>query len=208
MLEKQLFLTSTFFSLISRWTSPWLCRKRIPSTTSSAICKRVFKVSPALGKQKILFVTSKTICLSNLLTPTKSSSCEVWKTGCTRVYKDRKVGEKKRGKRKSIRRGKQRKRKKKCKLYRPDRIPWRLHLSQVDNPQMGLGEVQPNDYRHELILTPKDYIEFSWFLQAFLRILLSSFWKLPNWYKRNLWEGAYPDILHSTKLWYVNKRNL
>lgn len=71
ILGKQLSLTSTFFSLISRWTSPWLCRKRIPSTTSSAICKRVSRVSPALGRQKGLLVANKTTPQSHLLTPTR-----------------------------------------------------------------------------------------------------------------------------------------
>lgn len=77
VLGKQLLLTSTFFSLISRWTSPWLCRKRIPSTTSRAICKRVSRVSPALGRQKSMLVTNKTTSQSTLLTPTESS---VWST--------------------------------------------------------------------------------------------------------------------------------
>lgn len=50
---QRLSLTSTFLSLMSRWTSPWLCRKRIPSTTSRAICKRLSRVRPALGDNRV-----------------------------------------------------------------------------------------------------------------------------------------------------------
>lgn len=56
---KQLLRTSTFFSLMSRCTRPWLCRKRIPSTTSRATCKRVSSISPAWGDKRAYLLRTR-----------------------------------------------------------------------------------------------------------------------------------------------------
>lgn len=41
-------------------------------------------------------------------------------------------------------------------LVRSDTIPWKLHLGQLDSPQMQLGEGQPSGRRSALISTLTD----------------------------------------------------
>lgn len=117
--------------MISRCTSPWLCRKRIPSTTSSAICRRVLSVSPALGRQKGSLVTNKTTPQSNMLKPTPSSFCRAHRGQGQRSRREE-------GKRKAVRRRKPREREE-GQAVRPDNIPWRPHTGGRMTPHGARG---------------------------------------------------------------------